>query len=262
MAASKRASVPDQCAYVYAIVDAAIHPGLVAGAARGAALELAAVDDVAAVFSWIDPAELEDLEPDVAEGGRLAKLVRRHDDVVMALALAGPVLPVRLGTLMPDRASLQKILTRSRQVLVEALDRVRGRAEWDMRVMPASGLPDHADEPALAHAGADAGTNYLLGRRDARRRESALRESLASAVAALDARLAALADAANGVPSAPGRGPASLTYLVADQAQEAFVSAAQEGIDELRRLGCTAALSGPLPAYSFVGVKLEALRDE
>ena len=57
------------------------------------------------MHSAIDPDELADLDLDLDEGSRLADLVRRHDEVVMALALAGPVLPMRLGTVLPDRST-------------------------------------------------------------------------------------------------------------------------------------------------------------
>jgi Gas vesicle synthesis protein GvpL/GvpF len=60
----------------------------------------------------------------------------------------------------------------------------------------------------------------------------------------------------------PRRGAVTLTYLVADQAQDEFISAAHEGIAELERLGCAATLRGPLPAYSFADVRLKAGCDE
>jgi hypothetical protein len=250
--------LPAKCLYVYGIVDAAIPSGLLAGAARGAELESTSAGRVAAVHSWIDPAELQDIQPDIAEGSRLAELVRRHDEIVMALALAGPVLPVRLGTLLPDHETLARVLAHSEQAIAEALDRIRGCAEWDLRAHAAA-APQGEEEPEPAHAAASSaqrGTDYLLGKRDARQRATEQRTTVTAAINGLDATLTELAKDSVGA----GLDGASVAraYLVAEHSQQQFLAAAQEGITELERLGCVAELRGPLPAYAFADVRLEA----
>jgi hypothetical protein len=258
--------LPARCLYVYGIVDAGIHPYLLAGATRGAELELTTAGSVAAVHSWIDPAELQDVQPDIAEGSRLAELVRRHDDVVMALALAGAVLPVRLGTLLPDQGALTRILADSEQHITAALERVRGHAEWDLRARLASPPSEgDAEEPALARSGAptqQSGTAYLLGKRDARERAAERRDTIVAALNGLDSCLADLADETAGAGVDRSGFSASRAYLVAEQTQQQFIAAAEEGITELERLGCAADLRGPLPAYAFADVRLEAHRDD
>jgi hypothetical protein len=263
-ATGRSAELPAECIYVYGMVDAVIHPGLLQGAARGAQLELTTVGRVAAVHSWIDPAQLQDMEPEIAEGSRLAQLVRKHDEVVTALALAGPVLPARLGTLLPDVGSLSKILGDTEDSIADGLERVRGRAEWDLRVTSPE-LPEAAPdgEPVLAHSGRQqSGTAYLLGRREARRRAAQLRGDVYAAVTGVDECLAGLADESTGTVAADPHRPVARAYLVQQERQDEFVAAGRAGVTELERLGCAAALRGPLPAYSFADVRLEAFRND
>src|SRR4051794_22821732 len=104
-----RPALPGECIYIYGVVDRSSPPAVLLAASGGAALQMTEVGPLAAIHSWIDPSELDDLDADIAEGSRLAALVRHHDDVVQALAAAGAVLPVRLGTLVPDQAALTKL---------------------------------------------------------------------------------------------------------------------------------------------------------
>lgn len=248
------AELPERCLYVYGLVSASLEPDSLDGG-----LQSTSVGRVAAVHSWIDPAQLQDLEPDIDEGSRLVDLVRHHDEVVAALASAGPVLPVRLGTLLPDFESLRHILAGGEDDIAEALERVRDRSEWDLRVS----MPQTDTEPTEAAGQASgAGTTYLLGRRDARRRAAELRQEVAAAVSALDGCLAGLTEAVVGTEMSGSGDALSRAYLVVDAAQEQFAVAAQEGIAEVERLGCSAALRGPLPAYSFADIRLEAYRHD
>lgn len=251
------AGLPERCLYVYGLVSASIEPSVLVEAAPGGELESTSVGRVAAVHSWIDPAQLQDIEPDIDEGSRLVDLVRHHDEVVAALASAGPVLPVRLGTLLPDVDSLRHILTGGEDDIVEALERVRDRSEWDLRVsMPQL---DAESTETTDHA---SGAAYLLGRRDARRRAAELRHEVAAAITALDACLADFTEAVAGAEMSGSSDALSRAYLVSDAVQEQFAAAAQEGIAEVERLGCGAVLRGPLPAYSFADVRLEAYHND
>jgi len=255
------AALPAECIYVYGIVDATPQPSPLGNAGRGAALQIAAVGAVGAVYSWIDPADLQDVQPEISEGSRLARLVRRHDEVVTALALGGAVLPVRLGTLLPDLPSLTKILRDAGAAILAALDRVRGCAQWDLRVVTPA---DEASPLATVSGSGEAGSGaaYLLGRRDARQRAAHRRSEVHAAVAKLDERLAEFAVER----SSPGLDGATTclarSYLVRQELQDDFVAAARHGVSDLEGLGCEAAVRGPLPAYSFADVRLEAYRHD
>lgn len=252
-----------ECLYVYGIVDALTNPVVPIRAPDGAALQRIAVGALAAIHCRIDPRVLDDLEADIAEGSRLAALVRHHDEVVCALAAAGSVLPVRLGTLVPDRAALSKLLDARNVSITEALDRVRDCGEWDLRLnmgsVAAMEPADEAPDPAAVRAGV--GTTYLQRRRNERRRQMYRRETVGAKVAALDDELSRLARAATGAGVRYAGSSARRAYLIEHSARDAVATVAARGIAELESIGCEAALRGPLPPYSFADVRLEACGD-
>jgi hypothetical protein len=236
--------------YLYGIVDRAIHPALIAGAIRdGRTLDTTGAGRVAAVHADIDPDELAGLEPDLTDGSALAALACHHDEVVTALALTGAVLPVRMGTLLPDRDALVALIEDDQAGLADALDRVRGRAEWRARVV-ATG--DAEDTRGSSVPREDSGTAYLLGRRAERQKAGERR----AALAAVDEALAFHADAAAGPLLASAARATARAFLVGETMQDDFVAAAEDAIPLLARFGCALELRGPLPAYSFADLEL------
>lgn len=221
--------------YVYGIVDADVRVPETDG------LRLTRSRRVAAVHSEIESAQLEGIEQDLSEGGRLAVLARQHDDVVRTLADAGAVLPVRLGTVFSDEAALAAVLSEAESSLAVELDRIRGRHEWEVRVR--AGRSTTASESS--------GTAYLL----ARRQEARARDGLRDALASVDQTLGGFADAAAGPePAATGM---SRSYLVPDALAGQFAAAVAAAASELETRGCVARLAGPLPPYRFVAVRME-----
>jgi hypothetical protein len=244
-------SVPARCLYLYGIVDGMIPPGLLAGAARGAPLEMTEAGRIAAVHTELDTAEFAAIEPDVREGSPLAELARRHDEVVTALALAGPVLPARFGTLLADRAVLSRLLEDGQVGLAQALDRVRGHAEWRLTIECES-----SDDSGAESAEATSGSAYLLARRDERARTVQRRSQLRTAMESLDNILASFADETTHLRLGGSGASARRAYLVPESSQQSFLTAADEVAAELSRAGCTVRLVGPLPAYSFADIEL------
>jgi gas vesicle protein GvpL/GvpF len=218
-------------------------------------LELGTGGPVGAVYSWVDPGEFDDLEADVSEGGRLAKLARRHDAVVRALASRGAVLPVRLGTLFSDATSLMELLEETADDLVAELDRVRGCYEWDFRIQAVlQGATGPASAPAI-----ETGTAYLMRRRDERRQAAAAQAAISTAMSAADETLTALAESATDLAVDASVLAMSRSYLVRTQLAAEFERVAADVANELERHGCTVRRSGPLPPYSFVKIRLERL---
>ena len=240
------------CLYLYGIVDRAIHDGLLVGAARGAELHITGAGRVAAVHSTVDPQAFTALEPDLAEGTPFAELVHRHDEVITALALAGPVLPARLGTLLADRTVLTALLEDGHTSLADALDRVRGHAEWRLDVRCGHSREAEASAPAQASSG----TEYLLARRSERDDTARQRTRVRTAIEALDEALTFFADEATSLQISHAGSSASRAYLVPESTQQSFVAAAEQGSAELGRTGCTVRVIGPLPAYSFADIEL------
>ena len=116
--------------YVYGIV-ACDHP--VPAELRGvgrpqAALELLPVGDTAAVVSAA-PVPLRARRRDLLA----------HQDVLLTLALDGPVLPMRFGMLAPDAEAVREQLETGHDHHLRALERLAGRVEMNVKALPATG---------------------------------------------------------------------------------------------------------------------------
>ena len=207
---------------------------------------------LAAVCTDIDGATLRALTQD--DGTALLRLAADHDAMLRRLSEAGPVLPVRLGTLFAGTTRLAELLRRSQQTLLGQLARVRGHGEWVVRVRAT-----RAAEPVGARAAATAtasGKDYLLARRDARRTAQHDRELQRARVTQLDDALAV--GAAERRPRRVQRGELMLatTYLVPHTRAADLHRAVDIAELALRAVHCDVELEGPLPPYSFVDAQL------
>jgi Gas vesicle synthesis protein GvpL/GvpF len=183
----------------------------------------------------------------IAEGPLVAVLTRHthaldepglealwaHEGVVESLMAERAVLPMRFGTTLPSPDDVREALTARRDVLLEALDRVRGRVELAVRAVQPAGRAAAAPPPAAS------GSEYVRARLACARTVSALHEPLAT-----------LAVAARRWPE---RAPGELlrtSYLV----DESTVAEFRNAVQCLQHEHPEAALlcTGPWPAYSFV----------
>jgi hypothetical protein len=193
--------------YVYGICDArASDPPRALRGLGGAAVRTLEHDGLAALYTRHRQLRVRP-EPE---------LVLIHERVVENGMAAGDILPLRFGTQLEDEDALATVLRERREKLLGALDRVRGRVEVGLRVIPMS------SERRIGAASERSGREYLL---------------------------ASLAEAS--VLRRP-RPPALLagSYLVAaDDAAEfrAHARALAAEHDEVRVL-----VTGPWPPYSFV----------
>jgi Gas vesicle synthesis protein GvpL/GvpF len=142
-----------------------------------------------------------------------------HERVIEAVQAERAVVPVRFGTREPGAGSVRAALAASREALLAALERVRGRVELAVRAL----------EPERVSGG----RAYLARRR----RAAQLHEALAAY--AVDAR------------RRPEHGGELLraSYLVEPASLGAFREAVMQlqASDPRLKLVCT----GPWPAYSF-----------
>jgi hypothetical protein len=63
--------------------------------------------------------------------------VLAHERVLEAIMERGPVLPLRFGTELESEDELAAVLAERRDELARGLERVRGRVELGLRVLPA-----------------------------------------------------------------------------------------------------------------------------
>jgi hypothetical protein len=218
------------------------------------------VGPVRAVVCDVDPgafAALQDPSADDLE--LLATAAYAHDALLADLAQQGPVLPLRLGTVVADDDTLRRVLAGHAPTLVSELDRLDGHAEWAVTVH----LLEDPSDTAASEADADealTGRDYLQRRRkalDLRDERWRTQEAVAGAV---HARLAALAVDDEVVGSRPleDGAPPLLhgVYLVADDRWPEL----ERTVDELRAAHPSASIevSGPWPPYHFTAVELDA----
>jgi hypothetical protein len=141
---------------------------------------------------------------------------------------------MRFGTRLLDADAVQAALAARRELLLDALDRVRGRVELAVRAMRPGAEAEATSAPA-----APTGREYVHARLRTRRSGTSLHEPLAAL--AVDVR--------RWPELAPGE-VLRASYLVEQPAVPEFRST----VERLQREHPEAALlcTGPWPAYSFM----------
>jgi hypothetical protein len=203
---------------------------------------------------------LEDLE-------WLERVARAHDGVLARALEAGAVVPLRLCTIFTDEEGVRRMLDRRREFLLDSLDRLRGKAEWSVKVLADQARIETAlreRESAQTGAAVSGGTetpgHAFFARKKAEGfvREKA-RAIIDSAAAETHDRLRVEAAAATVLPpqhpELSGRAGEMVlngAYLVDRTRTEAFAGIAQELADRDRRIGLELELGGPFAPYNFV----------
>jgi Gas vesicle synthesis protein GvpL/GvpF len=212
--------------YAYGICEPAIGaPALRGRGLGGATLRALEREGLAAIYS-----RHRSLRP-----RPVPKLVLDHERVVEAIMFRGAVLPLRFGTQLEREEELEAVLAARRDELLRSLERVRGKVEMGLRVIPQ--LPSPGSDAVEA-----TGRGYLLARVRAHRRDrQAIRE--------LHPALVSMSEASCIRQPQSGRAIFVAAYLVDSHRVAAFRLQA----DELarRQVGMQAIVTGPWPPYSF-----------
>jgi hypothetical protein len=201
-------------------------------------------------------------EPDPAW---LAAEAQRHHATVRHLFEAGPVLPIRFGTVL-NAEDIGSLLQSHASQLTAELDRLTGVAEWGVKiVIDPDSLARAAESSSDALRELDAelttstqGRGYLLKRKREALLGDAVERHADRVTEDVRAGLAMLSieDAHLPPPSVTPAGQhviANLAFLVAAPRAPEFEAAA----DRLARsAGVGLELSGPWPPYSFVRLSL------
>lgn len=197
----------------------------------------------------IAPFRAAEREPDLAEDGWLAHALRAHDRVVAEAFAAVPLLPLRFGTLYPDRDAVVSMLRTGADELRAELDRLAGSAEWSVKAF--SETPAEPADQLPPDPGPSDGTGWMTHQlRTATAREHRQRQRTAAA-AAIGDRLAGYARETwqrRAADNDPTRPVLDTVYLVDDDARVDFLGE----LEQLRRRELRLTVSGPNPAYHFV----------
>jgi Gas vesicle synthesis protein GvpL/GvpF len=254
----------DTATYLYCLVAADRRPSL-AGAPRGLpgtgplrALEAAdglwlIVADAPRTAYGSEPIErgLRDLEWVALRGAA-------HARVIEYFARRVTTLPMKLFTLFNSEARALAHVRGEAGRIRRVLTRVNGREEWGVRIRldPALVRKLTARRPAAAVNGGSAGTKFLLAKKQARDvAQEILREGRAAVEEAWEA-LAALADATRRRPAGELEGTRVVldgALLVPAGRLVSFKRLVRRTASELTARGYRLSLTGPWPAYNFVG---------
>ncbi|MGP4000137.1 GvpL/GvpF family gas vesicle protein [Streptomyces sp. 8N706] len=234
-----------QSLYVYGIIGAdragsRLRPGVGAPPAR---VRLLPAGRLAAVVS------------DAPEGLRARRRdLLAHQELLLALADDGPVLPMRFGMVAPDEESLLRELASAEERHLSALKRLDGRVEMNLKAMPV----EHSlhslvsedvrvrqlREETRRRPGYEA--NVRLGEAVATGLTRRASEAAAQVLGALDA----VADACTRGPEVAGC-VLNASFLVPRSRTEHFRRTAEHlAVDHHDRVELR--VTGPLPCYSFV----------
>lgn len=202
----------------------------------------------------------------------LEEKARIHEEVLEAALAQTAVVPLRVCTVFAGEEQVTEMLRREYGALLDALERLAGRAEWgvkayvDREVLEREALRRARQVEGEADQSAPGATAYMSRRREAEAREGA--EAIADEWAwEIHHRLAAVADEAllnplqHPEPSGhQGKMLLNGVYLIADEGASDFRSAVRVLAEGFDRRGVEVVLTGPWPAYNFVKSSIEAAR--
>ncbi|MGI8622098.1 MAG: GvpL/GvpF family gas vesicle protein, partial [Solirubrobacteraceae bacterium] len=251
--------------WVYCVVAstaAARLPDGLRGVVPGAEVETVTGGQLAAVVSAVPLAEFNDerLREHLEDLAWVEHVARAHESVLESVMATTTIVPLRLCTICLSPERVAALLDEQAAGLAPALDALRGRTEWGVKLFgPLAG-------PTEPEAEAADGSAYLERRRRARgAREEAQRAATDCAQHIHDALgRETVASAVNPPqrPEAHGRDAEMLlnaAYLIDDERREALRGLVESLAAEHEPAGFALELTGPWPPYNFVAPSAPAL---
>jgi hypothetical protein len=242
----------------------------------GGAVEAIVHSSLAAL---VEPVSAQELAPDTSTAQPelpewVVRRARRHEAVLAEAAQHGAVVPARLYTLFSDAQAVRLSLATHEEKFLAALDRVRGREEWGLKLFCAEArlrelqvADPQARELEAALAEASPGHAYVLGKqRDARLAAvvaARIEEAIGDVIDVLELKTADLQPLRISLPltAEPPSGVTMVLNLAAlvDLAERpAFHSAVKRLARRWRGEGFTFEMSGPWPPFNFCSNEEEA----
>lgn len=250
------------CVWVYAVADNAAPPftdGPIG--VGGSAVRPLSAAGLMAIVGSVAQSEFGEaaLRQNLEDLDWLERTARAHHEVIETVARQHPVVPMRLATVYSSDEATAGMLRERAADLRQALTRLAGRSEWGVKAYVArpddgaEGQQPETDDPASGP-----GAAYLRRRRaQLAARRDARQEALASVQAVHEELDRLSASARIYPPQSPeiaghsGSMVLNAAYLVPDDRAEEFGAAVTGLAAKHGALQLT--LTGPWPAYSFVG---------
>jgi hypothetical protein len=268
--------VTEHGVYVYGVAAAADAASLPQGA--GAIdprfpLEPLGDGELVALVSDVEPEVLRRGVDGLGDGdlSQLESLVRAHEQVLSRALAADALVPFRFGTVVESRDDVVRLLRERGEQLVARLAALRGACEWGVKALVDADRFDAtlaADEPVLAElesAAASGGGSAFFARKRLERDLDERRWQAAGEVAVgIHRRIASCAREATVTAPQPreisGYADEMIlngAYLVARDREDALRTLVADLAAELDDRGVHLELTGPWPAFSFVGGERE-----
>lgn len=260
--------------YVYAIGEHAALAALFAdqlpeAIEAAAPLEMLASDKLAAVVSAVPLIDYSEaaLQARLTDATWTAIRAMRHERVVEHFAKHTAVVPLRFGTIYLRREPISRMLADKRTELQSIVEHLRGREEWginiyrdNVKLMAAiTSLSPRLREMSERAAQATPGQGYLLRKEiDALRTDEA-RAAARRMIAEIERELTSRSDDAarlrvlKNEAVEQGEVAAKMAFLVARPRFAEFHAAAEQLAQAYAASGFQLELTGPWPAYNFVG---------
>jgi hypothetical protein len=260
--------------YLYGMVRAGLDiPDQVTGVDDQHRVVLLDGDELAAIVSTVPLHEFgeEPLRENLNDVAWLEQKARAHEQVLETLLESTTVVPTRLCTIFSDEEQVREMLSREGPALLDALDRLDGKAEWGAKAFAEPGALERAVIERAGEGGDAEPTSPGVAYLDRRRREANAREN-AEEIAddwaqAIHEKLARYAAEAllnplqrRELSGHDGDMLLNGVYLVEDSEVERFRKVAAELAEDYRAQGVLVELTGPWPAYNFVKNSIEAAR--
>jgi hypothetical protein len=238
--------------WVYGVVGGEVPPPAVSGVDPSYRVQVIRCAGLAALVSRVRYDE-HTLRAALQDMDALETLARSHERVLDAALEHGPVVPFRIGAVFVTEAGVHELLAQAQASFATALRRLRGRAEWGVKVYA---LHQVAAPPASTPP--SSGTDYLARRRSARAAAEREHQDVEQLLVATHRRLTDCASDTRVNPTMDGpltRGDADMVlnaaYLVADADADQFSAVAAQLARDARDRGMALELTGPWPAYHF-----------
>jgi len=259
----------DEALWAYCVVAAGRpHPEGVVGVDGRHPVEHLEAGGLAVLTSRVPLSEFaeEPLRRNLNDFQWLERVARRHEAVLEATLAHTTIVPLRMCTIFADEPGVRDMLEAQRDALSSALEALRGREEWAVKVLVDRARLETAArdmDPALAPevpAGQGTGTAYFGRRRAEQRLRDAADRLTAELAEDVHTRLRARATGAVvNRPQNPtisgyeGEMVLNGAYLVEQARTQELSTVVAELQEHYGTLGARLELSGPLPPFNFTG---------
>jgi gas vesicle protein GvpL/GvpF len=238
--------------WVYGVVSGQMPAPAQPGIDPGYRVQLIRAAGLAALVSRVGYNEYA-LRAALQDMDALETVARAHERVLDAALACGPVVPFRIGAVFVTETGVRDLLTQAQMAFVKTLARLRGHAEWGVKVYAL-----HQVAAPAASTPPSSGTDYLARRSSARATAVRERHDVEELLLATHQQLTDHATETRVSPPLDGpltRSDADMVlnaaYLVADADAHEFGAVAAQLARDARDRGMALELSGPWPAYHF-----------